>query len=53
VTEVKPLDTFYKAEDEHQDYFTKHPEAGYCSIVIAPKITKARSSYKTWFKEEL
>ncbi len=52
VTEVTPLETFYKAEDEHQDYFNKHPEAGYCQIVIAPKIVKARNYYRKWFKED-
>lgn len=52
VTELTPLETFYKAEDEHQDYFNKHPEAGYCQIVIAPKIVKARSHFKQWFKED-
>jgi peptide-methionine (S)-S-oxide reductase len=52
VTELQPLDTFYVAEDEHQDYFSKNPESGYCSIIIAPKITKARQAYTKWFKED-
>lgn len=52
VTELKPLETFFVAEEEHQDYFNKNPEAGYCSIVIVPKIIKARSAYAKWFKEE-
>ena len=52
VTELTPLETFYPAEDEHQDYFNKHPEAGYCQIVISPKIIKARAHYKQWFKED-
>ncbi len=51
VTELKPLETFYPAEDYHQDYFNKNPGNGYCSIVIEPKIAKARSAYKQWFKE--
>lgn len=45
VTELAPLTVFYPAESYHQDYFTNNPEAGYCSIVIAPKIIKARSAY--------
>jgi peptide-methionine (S)-S-oxide reductase len=52
VTEVKPLDNFYVAEDEHQDFFSKQPESGYCSIVIMPKIIKARAAYGQWFKKE-
>lgn len=49
VTEITPLDTFYGAEDEHQDYFTEHPEAGYCSVVIAPKVAKVKAHYAKWF----
>lgn len=52
VTEIAPLTAFYPAEDEHQDYFNKHPEAGYCQVVIAPKIVKARGAYAQWFKED-
>lgn len=51
VTEVTQLETFYPAEDEHQDYFNKNPGNGYCSIVIEPKIIKARSAYSVWFKD--
>ena len=49
VTELQPLETFYPAEDYHQDYFNKNPGNGYCSIVIEPKIVKARKEYKEWF----
>jgi peptide-methionine (S)-S-oxide reductase len=52
VTEIVPLEKFYVAEDEHQDYFRKNPEAGYCQIVIEPKVTKTRSHFRQWFKEE-
>lgn len=52
VTEIIPLDTFYRAEEEHQDYFNKNPESGYCQIIIAPKVAKARKEYAKWFKEE-
>ncbi len=51
VTELKPLDAFYIAEDEHQDYFNKNPESGYCQVVVAPKVSKARAAYKQWLKE--
>jgi len=40
VTEVKPLDTFYPAEEYHHHYFEKHPYAGYCTFVIRPKLKK-------------
>lgn len=50
VTRIEPLEKFYEAEPEHQDYFSNNPANGYCSIVIAPKITKARQQYTKWFK---
>lgn len=50
VTELMQLDTFYDAEPEHQDYFNNNPANGYCSIVIAPKIVKARKAYSEWFQ---
>ena len=40
VTQIVPLTKFWPAEDYHQDYFAKNPNAGYCSFVIAPKIKK-------------
>lgn len=52
VTELEPLDTFYLAEPEHQDYYNQNPYTGYCQIVIEPKISKARRAYQQWFKED-
>ncbi len=40
VTEISPLPKFYVAEKYHQDYFLNNPNAGYCSFVIKPKVTK-------------
>lgn len=39
VTEIKKLDKFYPAEEDHQNYFNKNPESAYCQWVIKPKIT--------------
>lgn len=50
-TELGALDTFYEAEPEHQDYFSNNPANPYCSVVINPKIIKARSAYNHYFKE--
>src|SRR3954466_9599273 len=33
VTQVKPAERFYEAEDYHQEYFKKNPQQGYCSFV--------------------
>jgi len=40
VTEISPLVNYYAAEDYHQDYFANNPNAGYCQVVIAPKVRK-------------
>jgi len=40
VTELKPLDKFYRAEDYHQNYFSNNPKNPYCNYVIAPKLHK-------------
>src|SRR5687767_3524353 len=45
VTEVVPLETFYPAEDYHQDYFEKNPSQPYCRAVVAPKVSKFRKHF--------
>ena len=40
VTEIKPLTTFWKAEDYHQNYYNTHASVGYCRMVISPKLKK-------------
>jgi peptide-methionine (S)-S-oxide reductase len=49
VTEITQLDRFYPAPDEHQDYFNKNPGNGYCSLVIEPKIIKARQKFASYW----
>ena len=51
VTEVVPLQAYYKAEDYHQEYFRKNPSQGYCSVVIAPKVAKFRKKYAEHLKK--
>lgn len=45
VTQVVPLDKFYKAEDYHQNFYNQNQNKPYCSIVIAPKIKKLLEKY--------
>jgi peptide-methionine (S)-S-oxide reductase len=45
VTEIKPLDTFWPAEDYHQDFYAKNPESGYCQVIINPKLAKFRQKF--------
>lgn len=45
VTEVTEFSNFYAAEQYHQDYYKNNPDAGYCSVVIGPKVAKMRATY--------
>jgi len=45
VTEVVPLTQFYPAEEYHKDYYVRNPNQGYCRVVIAPKVAKARQHF--------
>jgi len=51
VTQVAPLEVFYPAEAEHEDYFERNPWSGYCQAVIAPKITKLRKLFRDRLKK--
>jgi len=50
VTRIEPLDTYYPAEDYHQDFFAKNPNQGYCLAVAVPKVNKVRKSYSEYIK---
>jgi peptide-methionine (S)-S-oxide reductase len=45
ITELTPFDTFYPAEEYHQEYFKRNPDQMYCQAVIAPKLSKFRKQY--------
>ena len=45
VTEVAPLETFWVAEDHHQEYFRRNPGQPYCQVVVAPKVAKFRQKF--------
>ncbi|APA86763.1 peptide-methionine (S)-S-oxide reductase MsrA [Paraburkholderia sprentiae WSM5005] len=46
VTEVLALgDNYWAAEAYHQNYFAQHPNQGYCSFVVAPKVAKFRQKF--------
>ncbi|MBK9336049.1 MAG: peptide-methionine (S)-S-oxide reductase MsrA [Lewinellaceae bacterium] len=42
VTEISPLDKFYKAEEYHQNYYRNNPTQSYCVHVVGPKVQKFR-----------
>jgi peptide-methionine (S)-S-oxide reductase len=46
VTEVEPLETFYPAEQYHQDYYERNPNQGYCAVNIDPKLKKLNEQFR-------
>lgn len=40
VTELKAFEVFYRAEEEHLNYFQRNPNQGYCQMVVQPKVEK-------------
>lgn len=46
VTELQPLQSWWKAENYHQHYFRNHPEQGYCAFVVAPKVEKFKKTFR-------
>ncbi|MFX0052891.1 MAG: peptide-methionine (S)-S-oxide reductase MsrA [Candidatus Hermodarchaeota archaeon] len=45
VTELTAFETFYRAEEYHQEYYRKNPNQPYCNLVISPKIFKFRKLF--------
>ncbi|KOX96241.1 peptide-methionine (S)-S-oxide reductase [Halorubrum sp. ASP1] len=46
VTELERLETFYRAEEKHQDYFEKNPADAYCTMHAQPKVEKVRERFR-------
>jgi methionine-S-sulfoxide reductase len=51
VTQIEILSEFYPAEDYHQDYYEKNPWAGYCQVVINPKLKKFKKKFASQLKQ--
>lgn len=51
VTTVEPLVNFYRAEDYHQKYYETHKDAGYCQLVITPKVEKVQEKFADLLKK--
>ncbi len=52
VTEVKPLEKFYEAEPEHQDFYNSGRRPDYCNVIIDPKLAKLRSKFASRLKKD-
>lgn len=50
ITQVEPLNRFYKAEDYHVNYYTRHQKQPYCQLVIVPKLDKFREKFRNKLK---
>jgi peptide-methionine (S)-S-oxide reductase len=50
VTEITPLDVFYKAEVSHQEYYNQNSQQPYCQFIIAPKLEKIKKFYNDKLK---
>ncbi len=50
VTEVRPLEKFYEAEQYHKDYYQKNISQPYCQIVINPKLDKVQKEFSALLK---
>jgi peptide-methionine (S)-S-oxide reductase len=50
VTELSAAETFYEAEQEHQDFYKNNPDYGYCTFVIDPKLSKLRQLHSDKLK---
>lgn len=50
VTEVAPLDVFYKAEAHHQRYYKSDPSKAFCRLVISPKLSRLRNRFSNYLK---
>lgn len=53
VTKLEKATTFYVAEEYHQDYYRKNPNAGYCQIVVRNKVRKFNREFGDKIKQEL
>lgn len=50
VTEVRPLDVFYPAEDYHQDFEHKNPNHRYVQAISVPRLKKFQQKYPSLLK---
>jgi len=50
VTELAPVQNYWRAEDYHQHYYANHPGQGYCAFVVGPKVEKFRKTFASRLK---
>lgn len=50
VTELKPFDKFYPAEEYHKNYYERNKNQGYCQVIINPKLEKVKEKFSQLLK---
>ena len=45
VTEIEVFDSFYEAENYHQDYYEINGDQPYCQFVVKPKVEKFKKAF--------
>lgn len=50
VTQIVPLEKFWPTDESEQDFYNKYPQAGYCQVIIEPKIQKLRQKFAAKLK---
>ncbi|MFN4115915.1 MAG: peptide-methionine (S)-S-oxide reductase MsrA [Inhella sp.] len=53
VTELLPLSGYSRAEEYHQRYFERNPQAGYCAFVVAPKVDKFSKAFARLLRDDV
>ena len=51
-TEVKKIDTFYKAEEYHQDFEKRNPNQPYVKAVSIPRLNRFKAKFPELLKKE-
>ena len=52
VTEVKPFEKFYMAEEYHQDYEKRNPNNSYIRNVSIPRLNRFKENFESYLKED-
>lgn len=52
VTTLEPLDTFWPAENYHQNYYANNADKPYCQMVVRPKVEKFEKVFKDRIKKK-
>ncbi len=52
VTQIEPFVKFWPADEDQQDFFNKNPGAGYCMVIINPKVQKLRQKFAEKLKAD-